>query len=227
MNFGQVLSENIWLAFVLALLAGVLSSFSPCVLSALPLVVGYVGGYAGKDKKMALRYSLLFCAGLVLTLTTLGAISAVFGVFMSGAAGRWWYLILAVMMMLVALQMFGVFEDEGQAAAVCTLPNRRRGLVGAFFMGILGGVLSSPCATPVLIAILAFVAERGSIVLGVSLLAVYSLGHCVLILLAGTSVGFVQKMSENPRTAKVGKVLKIIFGVLILMLAMHLFYIGF
>jgi cytochrome c biogenesis protein CcdA len=100
-------------------------------------------------------------------------------------------------------------------------------LAGAFVLGILGGVLSSPCATPVLAAILAFVAGQGNIALGVGLLAVYSIGHCALLLVAGTSVGFVQKLAASPGTEKWGNIFKISFGILILILAFYLFYTGF
>ena len=51
LNFGELLSQNIWLAFVMALIAGLLSSFSPCILSTVPLIIGYVGGFAGDDRK--------------------------------------------------------------------------------------------------------------------------------------------------------------------------------
>lgn len=223
LNFGQVLSQNIWLAFVMALIAGIISSFSPCVLSAIPLVIGYVGGYAGNDKKRAFKYSLFFCIGLALTFTALGAFSAIFGRLMT-ATGKWWYLVLGAIMVLVALQMFGILKLTPQT---CAVPSKRKGLIGAFFLGIVGGVLSSPCATPILAAILAFVAGQGNITLGVALLAIYAVGHCALILIAGTSVGFVQKLADNPNTERLGKVLKIIFGLLVLSLAMYLFYIGF
>lgn len=222
-NFGQVMSQNIWLAFVMALVAGLISSFSPCVLSAIPLVIGYVGGYAGDSKKKAFKYSLFFCIGLTMTFTALGATSAILGRLMTGT-GKWWYLVLGVIMVLVALQMFGIFNFTPQT---CAVPTKRKGLLGAFFLGILGGILSSPCATPVLVAILAFVAGQGNILLGVALLAVYAIGHCALILIAGTSIGFVQKLVVNPRTERIGKILKIGFGMLVLVLAMYLFYIGF
>jgi len=222
-NFGQVLLQNIWLAFVMSLVAGLISSFSPCVLSSIPLVIGYVGGYAGNDRKRAFKYSLYFCIGLAITFTVLGAASALLGRLMTGA-GKWWYIILGAIMLAVGLQMLGMFNIMPQT---CNMPNKRKGVIGAFFLGILGGVLSSPCATPVLAAILAFVAGQGNIVLGVALLAVYAVGHCALILIAGTSVGFVQKLAASPNTEKIGKVLKFVFGILVILLALYLFYIGF
>lgn len=222
-NFGQMLSQNIWLAFIMALAAGLISSFSPCVLSSTPLVIGYVGGYAGDDKKRAFKYSLFFCFGLSSTFTALGAASALLGRLMIGV-GKWWYIVLGVIMLLMALQMLDIFNIMPQT---CKVPTKRKGLIGAFSLGVLGGVLSSPCATPVLAAILAFVAGQGNIALGVGLLAVYSIGHCVLLLIAGTSVGFVQKLAASPSTEKWGKILKICFGIIILMFALYLFYTGF
>lgn len=222
-NFGQLLSQNIWLAFIMALLAGVISSFSPCVLSAMPLIVGYVGGYAGNDKKRAFSYSLAFSVGLALTFTILGALSAVLGRLMTGI-GNWWYIILGLIMTIVGLQLIGVLNIMPQT---CRVPTKSKGIAGAFLLGILGGIFSSPCSTPVLIAILAFVAGQGNIALGVMLLAVYAIGHCTLIMISGTSIGFVQKLASSERTEKVGRALKILIGILIILLALYLFYIGF
>lgn len=221
-NFSQILSQNIWLAFVMALMAGVISSFSPCVLSAIPLVIGYVGGYAGNDKKRAFTYSLTFCIGLALTFTALGAASAVLGRLMTGI-GNWWYIVLGIIMLLVGLQLIGVLNIMPTA---CNVPSKRKGLIGAFILGIVGGALSSPCATPVLIAILAFVAGQGNIALGIALLLLYSIGHCALIIIAGTSVGFVQKLASSTETEKWGRVLKILFGSIVIIIGLYMFYLG-
>ena len=221
-NFGGMLSNNIWLALTISFIAGIISSFSPCVLSTIPLVVGYVGGYAGKDKKLAFKYSLIFCVGIVITFTTFGAISAVLGKLMTGT-GKWWYIVLGVIMLIVALQLLGVIEFKNNS---CKIPNERVGLVGAFFLGILGGVLSSPCSTPVLVAILAFVAGEGNIVVGVLMLLLYSIGHCTLILIAGTSVGFVESISNSKKTLAIGKILKIILAIIVMFLGLYLIYTG-
>ena len=138
--------------------------------------------------------------------------------------GKWWYVVLGVIMLFVGLQMLGILNIMPQK---CHIPSKRKGMLGAFFLGILGGVLSSPCATPVLAAILAFVAGQANIVLGVLLLLMYAVGHCALLLIAGTSVGFVQRLAASPDTEKVGNILKFVFGMLVILLAFYLFYIGF
>lgn len=221
-NFGSILSNNIWFALIMSFVAGIISSFSPCVLSTIPLVIGYVGGYANKDKKLAFKYSLIFCVGLVITFTTFGALSAILGRLMTGT-GKWWYIVLGIIMLVVALQLLGVIHIGNN---FCKMPNKKTGLIGAFFLGILGGLLSSPCATPVLIAILAFVAGKGNIVLGIFMLFLYSIGHCALILIAGTSVGFVEAISSSNSTMMFGKILKLVLAICIILLGFYLIYIG-
>lgn len=222
-NFSAFLSDNIWLAVITAFLAGIVSSFSPCVLSAIPLIVGYVGGYAGKDKKLAYRYSLIFCLGIIMTFVLLGIASALLGKLFTGA-GRWWYIILGAIMLLVGLQLIGVIEFGNNS---CRVPNRRKGIAGAFFLGILGGILSSPCSTPILAAILAFVASKGNILLGVIMLSFYSLGHCILVFMAGTSVGLVEDISNSDKTKRIGRILKLILALLIFITGFYLLYLGF
>ena len=222
-NFTLFMSNNIWLALLTAFAAGIISSFSPCVLTSLPLIIGYVGGYAGKDKKLALKYSLIFSLGITVTFTILGAASALLGRLLTGA-GKWWYLILGAIMLLAGLQLIGVIEFKSNA---CKVPNKRKGLLGAFFLGILGGILSSPCSTPVLAAILAFVASEGNITLGIVMLLLYSLGHSVLIIIAGTSVGVIEALNNSSKTLIIGKVLKIIVSIIIFAVGLYLIYLGF
>lgn len=221
-EFGRYIGGNPLLAFPLALLAGLASAFSPCVLASVPLVVGYVGGYAD-DRRRCLRYTLVFCLGLAATFTVLGALAATLGRMMSGV-GHWWYLLLGAMMSLIGLWLLGVF---GGAGGTCRLPRVRAGGWGALALGVVAGAVSSPCATPPLAAILAYVAGRANIAYGVALLATYAVGHCALIFLAGTSLSFTQRLVDSPRVARLGKAVRIGFGLLALGLAGYLFYVGF
>lgn len=125
-------------------------------------------------------------------------------------------------MIFVGLQLIGVIESKNKA---CKVPKKRKGLLGAF-LGILGGVLSSPCSTPILIAILAFVGSKGNILLGFLMLLLYSIGHCFVIILSGTSLGFVESLSGSSKANKINNVLKIILGIIILAMGLYLIYIG-
>jgi len=203
---------------------GILTSFTPCSLSSIPLVIGYVGGMGQKDTKRAFRLSLTFAAGAAVTFTALGVIASIAGRLM-GTSASWWYIILGVLMVLMALQTWGIFEIIPSSYLISK--NTKKGFAGAFIAGILGGVFSSPCSTPVLIALLAIVAGKGSIVWGILLLLLYSIGHGILAIIAGTSIGFVQKLSSSERYGKASTILKIVMGALILLIGFYMFYLGF
>ena len=147
------------IAGLLALLAGVLTSFTPCSLSSIPLVIGYVGG-TGTEPKKAFRLSLVFAAGSAITFTILGTLASLAGRLI-GTSASWWYLILGILMVLMALQTWEIFNFIPSTYLLSK--NTRRGYAGALIAGILGGIFSSPCATPVLVALLAIVAGKGSV----------------------------------------------------------------
>lgn len=223
-HFSGLITETVWLAPILALAAGILASFTPCSLSSIPLVIGYVGGTGQRDTKKAFRLSLVFVIGSAVTFTTLGVIASMAGRLI-GSSGSWWYILLGVLMVLMALQIWGIFEIIPSSYLISK--STKRGYVGAFIAGILGGIFSSPCSTPVLIVLLAFVAGKGSILWGILLLLLYSIGHGVLAIVAGTSIGFVQKLTSSEKYGKTSTILKIAMGMIILLIAFYMFYLGF
>ncbi len=220
----QLMLNSSWFAPLLALIAGVLTSFTPCALSSVPLVVGYVGGAGGNSTKKAFTLSLTFALGSAVTFTVLGVIATMAGTLM-GSYASWWYIILGVLMMLMALQTWGIYEIIPSSYLVSK--NTKKGYLGALIAGILGGIFSSPCATPILIALLAVVAGNGSLVWGIVLLLFYSIGHGVLAVICGTSIGFVEKLSHNEKYKKVSTVLKIVMGVLMVAIGAYMFYLAF
>ena len=188
-NIEQIVAVYPLLAFGAVFLAGVISSASPCVLATIPLVVGFVGGYSDGDRKKAFLYSLVFVLGLSLTFTAFGAAAGLLGT-MFGTMGGPWYLIAGAIALVMGGQMMGLYEIR--------LPIRRDfkpkrgGLIGAFLLGLFFGVVSSPCATPVLVVLLTLVAGKGQVLYGIALLFCYAIGHCLLMLFAGTFTGFVE-----------------------------------
>lgn len=223
-SLSELITNSGWLAPLLALVAGILTSFTPCSLSSIPLVIGYVGGTGQRDTKKAFWLSVTFAAGAAVTFTALGVIASIAGRLM-GTSASWWYIILGVLMLLMALQTWGIFEIIPSSYLIAK--NTKKGFVGAFIAGILGGIFSSPCSTPVLIALLAIVAGKGSILWGILLLLLYSIGHGILAIVAGTSIGFVQKLSSSEKYGKASTVLKIAMGTLILLIGFYMFYLGF
>lgn len=223
-TLSTLISESFWLAPLLALLAGVLTSVTPCALSSVPLVIGYVGGTGNNDPKKAFRLSLTFALGMAATFTALGTAASLLGKLM-GTSSKWWYIALGILMLLMALQIWEIYNFIPSTYLISK--NTKKGYIGAFVAGILGGVFSSPCATPVLIVLLGIVAKSGNVVWGILLLLLYSIGHSVLVLIAGTSVGFVKKVTSSGRYGLFSKILKLLMGGIILLIAFYMFYLGF
>lgn len=218
------ISMNSWLAPLLALLAGILTSITPCALTSVPLVIGYVGGTGQREPMKAFWLSATFAIGMAVTFTALGTIASLLGRLMQGT-GSWWYIFLGVLMLLMTLQIWEIYNFIPSSYAISK--NTKRGFGGAFLAGVLGGFFSSPCATPVLVVLLAVVAKEGSLLWGIFLLILYSLGHSFLVLLAGTSVGFVHKLTSSNKYGQLSKLLKIFMGLVVMCIGFYMFYLGF
>lgn len=217
------INQNMWLAPLLALFAGVLTSFTPCSLSSIPLVIAYVGG-VGVEPKKAFRLSLVFALGAAITFTVLGVVAASVGQLL-GTGAKWWYIVLGILMVLMALQTWEVVQII--PSTYLTGKSKRRGYAGAMIIGMLGGLFSSPCATPVLVALLAIAAGSGNLLWGALLMLVYGVGHGALAVLAGSSIGAVNRLVQSERYGALSRILKIVKGILILMIGLYLFNLGF
>ena len=219
-----IIKDSMWLAPLLAIVAGTFTSVTPCSLSTIPLVIGVVGGTGQKDTRNSFKLSLTFALGTAVTFTIFGTLASLAGNLI-GTSAKWWYIALGILMLMMALQTWEVFNFIPSTYLISK--SKKTGYIGAFIAGVLGGIFSSPCSTPVLIALLAIVAGKGSVAWGVLLLLLYSIGHAILAVVAGTSVGFVQKLSQSEKYGRFSKVLKIVMGFAILMIAFYMFYIGF
>ena len=211
-----------WLAFPACFLGGVISSASPCVLAMIPLVIGYVGGYAEGSQKKAVQYSLMFTLGLTVTFTILGIIAGAFG-RLFGDIGRFWYYVLPPVAILLGLYL--LFSDKlnlNIGLSQRFVP-KKKALLGAFIIGLFFGIVASPCATPVLAVILTFAATKQNIAYSGGLLLAYALGHWVLVLGAGISAGFAQRVLASKGIANFSSYSKKIAGVILVGVGIYLF----
>ncbi len=206
----------------IAFIAGVITSLTPCSLSQIPLVLGYVGKEASPGK--AFRLSLVYALGSAVTFTAFGIAASLFGTLL-GAAFSWWYIILGIIMMLMALQMWGIISIA--PSTYLAAKNRHRGYIGALIAGIIGGVFSSPCSTPVLIALIAMIAAEESMMRGALLMLLYALGCTALSIALGSSPSLIRKVGQNEKMRKISKALNILLGILVFIIGAVLLYLGF
>ncbi|MCL2672510.1 MAG: sulfite exporter TauE/SafE family protein [Clostridiales bacterium] len=210
-----------WAMPLAALLLGLLTSFTPCCLSSVPLVLTVAGG---RPQKTALRLSLVFVLGMACTFCIFGLLVSALGQLIDLHA-KWWNLCIAALLCLMALQTWELFTF---------IPSRRSGIAkqgakgygAAFGAGILGGLFSSPCCTPVLVALLALVADGQSVWFAFLILLCYSAGHGALAVVTAGSAGLVQKMLQSEKYHKLGSAIRIILGIAMLGLGYYFFWMG-
>ena len=181
-------------AFLLVFVAGLISAASPCVLAAIPLIIGYVGGYAEGNRARAALFSAVFVLGLSLTFTMLGAAASYFGQLLD-FLGDWLVYGFAATATLMGLHLMGIISVPLPLQRSARV--NRRGLTGAFMLGLLTGAVSSPCATPVLAVILGYASSERNVLYGSLLLFTYAIGHCALIFAAGLSVGIAESLINS------------------------------
>jgi len=217
-NAGQYIHTNPWLALVAVFLGGAITASNPCVLAMIPLMMSFVAGR--KDEKTGMGraslFSFVFVLGLALTFTALGVVAALAGKIYGEVSGVWNWLV-AIVCVLMGLHLAGVVTVPIPSLGGRFQP-KTRGYAGALLLGLLFGLVSAPCAGPILIVLLTYLAGSGaSIAWGATLLLVYALGHSVLILIAGTSMAAARILLENKKTTRTLEILRRTAGVVIVL----------
>ncbi|MCX7703049.1 MAG: sulfite exporter TauE/SafE family protein, partial [Planctomycetota bacterium] len=210
----NMLKEGSWLAVILVFFLGLLTASNPCVIAAIPLVIGYIGGYKeASGLKRSFLFSLFFILGLAVMFMALGIIAAFTG-SMVGDVGSFWAYVVAGVCILVGLHLLNVLEFNIPVPRGLTL--KYRGILGSFLFGLLFGIISTPCSIPIVAVLMVLIAAKGSVIYGAVMLLVYSLGHSVLILVAGTSIGAAKGIIESKGLTKVTNALRKVAAVLII-----------
>jgi cytochrome c-type biogenesis protein len=216
-----VVDERSAFTFFLVLLGGLITSISPCILSMIPLLVGYIGGYSEGSKTRGFKLSFSFIVGMSLTFAIMGFVAAYFGrVF--GQVGTVWYYILAAVALVMGLQLLGVLTFN--LPGLKKIPLQKAGVGGSLVMGLLFGLVASPCATPVLAVIITYAALQAEPLYGSILLFIYGMGHGVPLLAAGTFTGMAKNL---PRFSKYTQYISYFSGLVLVLAGLYLlFWVG-
>jgi cytochrome c-type biogenesis protein len=203
----QLIENSPWIAFGAVFIGGLLTAMNPCVLAMIPLSVAYVSGVEGATTwKRSLLYSFCMVLGLSLTFAVLGVLASLLGEAVGGSRQIWNW-VVAVVCLLMGLHLMEVLNVP--IPALTKVQPNTRGAVGALLLGVLFGFVSTPCAGPILLVLLAYLGTQGASPLyGGGLLLTYALGHSMLILVAGTSMGAARSLTSSERFQKWSGVLK-------------------
>ena len=219
-----LLAENLFITFLLVFLAGVLASFTPCIYPMIPITLAVLGARDDhRSKTASLSLSLSYVLGIAVTYSLLGVFAALTGSLFGGFLGHPAVAVgLGLMFVALGLSMYGLFEIQVPSfiAKRISLHKTKKGPVGAFMAGQVAGVLASPCVGPVLVGLLAFVAQTRSVGLGFALMFTFAFGMGQLFLVLGT---FSHLLNRIPKSGNWMDFVKFVMGTA--MIALAIFYV--
>jgi cytochrome c-type biogenesis protein len=221
------MSGQFELALVAAFGWGIISIIlSPCHLSSIPLVVGYISSQNGSEMKHPFGISFVFGIGILITIGLIGVITAALGRMM-GDVGIWGNLIVAMVFFVVGLYLMDIISLNWNSFTPST--SLARGWKGALLLGLLFGIGLGPCTFAYMAPVLGvvFSVATTSIIQAISLLAAFGIGHCFVLVLAGGTTGTVQKYLNWTEKTKGATYLKRIAGAIVMVAGMYYVYTTF
>jgi thiol:disulfide interchange protein DsbD len=221
-------SNNIYWAFLLVFLAGILTSFTPCIFPMIPITLSVLGHDVEKNSRTEnfLR-SLFYVHGIAFTYSTLGVIAALTGSLFGNALSNKYVLSgMVILFVVMALSMWGVFELQMPRWVRKKLGrsqnSKSESYLSLFVMGLIAGVVASPCVGPVLVSILSYVSTTKNVFLGFTLLFTYAMGLGLIFIIIGL---FSQVLKFLPRSGHWMNRVKFVMG--LLMLGVAVYYLNF
>ena len=207
-------------AFVWGILSIILS---PCHLSSIPLIVGFIGGQGKISTARAFWTAALFSTGILMTIAGIGVITSAAGRMM-GDVGAWANYLVACVFFAVGLFLFGLLPAPWSGPG--QLGMRGKGLLAALVLGLVFGIALGPCTFAYMAPVLGvtFKLAKTNGIQAAAMLLAYGVGHCSVIVLAGTSTELVQRYLDWNEKSKGIAILKSICGVLVILGGIYLIY---
>lgn len=223
-NLSQAVAGAPGIALGASLVWGILSIvLSPCHLASIPLIVGFISEHGNGTTRRAFWTATLFSVGILITIAIVGVVTAAAGRMM-GDVGRYGNYVVAAVFFLVGLHLVGVIPMSWSGSGPVGM--KRKGLLAAFALGLAFGIALGPCTFAYLAPVLAatFQVAATAPLYGAALLLAYGVGHCAVIVFAGTCTESVQRfLNWNEQSRGVAAV-KIACGGLVLLGGLWLIY---
>lgn len=209
--------KGLFATFLLVFLGGLALNLTPCVYPMIPITITYFGGQAQGKKGSLIAHALLYVVGMAVTYSILGVVAAMTG-GLFGAAYRYPPVLIgiALVMVLLALSMFDVYDFRLPASMNRLAGGSQKGFRGTFLMGLTVGIVAAPCIGPFVLGLLTYVGNRGSAILGFALFFVLALGLGIPFLVLGAFSGGIRRL---PRSGAWMVWVRKIFGFILLAMA--------
>ncbi len=221
-NLTQLFStqSSIYILFGAAFLGGLISSISPCSLSMLPLIIGYIGGYSDEKPLKTLIQMIFFVIGTGIVFSVIGAICAITGKIFIG--NPYFALVVASIIMIMGLKILGVIDfDLPPIIKEVPKNNVNNEFLYPLILGAIFALIGTPCSTPILASIMAFASISAKISSAVIMLFLFSIGQGLILIIAGF---LTSKIKTNEKFYNLSEKIMKVSGLLLLLVSLYIFY---
>ncbi len=223
-ELSSMLSSSPGIAVTGSFLWGIASMLlSPCHLASIPLIVGYIDSQGDMKTTRAALIAALFSSGILITIAVIGVITGLAGRLM-GDIGQYGNIVVALLMILIGLYLLGIIPIPFLDNGINQPGIKKKGLLSAFLLGLFFGLALGPCSFAYMAPMLgvAFTVASSDLLYAVILVGAYAVGHCLIIIIAGTFTGVVQHMLKWNEESKGARYLKKACGVLVICSAIYM-----
>lgn len=221
-NLTQLFStqSSIYILFGAAFLGGLISSISPCSLSMLPLIIGYIGGYSDEKPLKTLLQMIVFVIGSGIVFSIIGAICALTGKMFIG--NPYFALIVASIVLIMGLKILGFLEFD-LPPIIKEIPKNEfnNDFLYPLILGAVFALIGTPCSTPILASIMAFASISAKISSAVIMLFLFSIGQGLILILAGF---ITSKIKTSEKFYQLSEKIMKFSGILLILVSLYIFY---
>lgn len=210
---------GLFLALIIVFLGGLALNLTPCVYPLIPITIGYFGSQSEGNTGRLFLLGTLFVIGMAITYSTIGVVTALSGAMLGSLLQNSLVVVfIALVLLLLSLSMFGVYEFKLPDSLVAKAGGAKSGLYGSFFMGLTLGIVAAPCIGPFVLGLVTYVAAQADVLLGFLLFFVLALGLGLPYLFLAV---FSAKIKKLPRSGEWMEGVKHIFGFLLIGMAIY------
>lgn len=224
-DFEKAMGGGLISAVLFMLVAGFLTSLTPCIYPMIPITLAILGARSkNQSKTRSFLLSIIYVLGIATTYSILGVTAASTGALFGSALSNVYVVsALALLFVVMGLSMYGLFEIQAPAFIRDRMGQGKSetGYVGSYLTGLAAGIVASPCIGPVLVSVLAYIAQTQNKMLGFILLFSFAMGMGVLFVVLGTSSSMLGKV---PKAGSWMDGVKFVFGTT--MVGMAIYYVA-
>lgn len=203
-------------------LGGVIASISPCSLAMLPVVIGYIGGYANQPLSKTVVQLFSFIIGTAIVFSAIGIICALTGKVFVSIAGNYFMLVIAAILLIMGLNLVGLLDLQ-IPTLINKIPQSKGNSIFLYpmLLGATFAIAGTPCSTPILAGIMSIASVSSNIIIAISMLFLFSIGQGIILVIAGIFTSLIKQFGN---VIELSEILMKVSGVILILASLFFYY---